>query len=163
MTTKYYVDTNGVYIGAFDGAHGVDISTYIEVPEAPVNANYTWDGTAFICPLATAKATKIGTVDARTGQLIGVGFTFDNTQFSLSANAQINWVGMKTLESLITWPLNITTITDGEYSLSQANLNSFVGTAKGSVQAHLDSGRALKVQINACTTLAAVAAITDTR
>lgn len=164
--TKYYVDGSGNYIGAFCGAHGIDVSAYTEVPNAPSDATHIWNGTTFLPPTITldaAKAAKIQAIDMRTVQLIGSGFTFDGSEFSLSANAQINWIGMKTLESLINWPLNITTKSDNQHSLPQSQLNSFVGTAKGVVQAHLDSGRALKVSVNACTTTAEVDAITDTR
>ena len=164
--TKYYVDGSGNYIGAFCGEHGVDLSTYTEVPVAPVSASYIWNGTNFLPPtisLEQAQLSKIQAIDFRTVQLISVGFTYDGKEFSLSTNAQVNWIGMKTLESLISWPLNITTKKDNQHSLPQTELNTFVGTAKGVVQSHLDSGRALKVATNACTTVAEVDAIVDNR
>ena len=40
MTTKYYVDVNGNYIGAFDGEHGMDLTAYVEVSSAPVKKLY---------------------------------------------------------------------------------------------------------------------------
>lgn len=109
------------------------------------------------------KIKKITEVDAKTVQLIGQGFNFDNETFSLSQAAQINWVGLKTLESLLSWPVSITTKSDDEYQLSQANLDSFIGAGKAVVQTNLDSGRQLKVQINAATTEAELDAIQDNR
>lgn len=39
--TKYYVDGNGVYQGAWDGSEPKGL---IEVPEAPADARQTWNG-----------------------------------------------------------------------------------------------------------------------
>lgn len=113
--------------------------------------------------LAQLKSKKISEIDIKTGELISGGFTFDNEQFSLSLAAQKNWLGLKVLESLVTWPVSVTTITDGEYSLSQANLIPFMGTGQATLQANLNSGRALKIQINQAVDKEAVNAITDGR
>lgn len=45
--TKYYVDGSGNYMGGFDGDHGVDVSAWTEVPNAPEDAAETWDGTQY--------------------------------------------------------------------------------------------------------------------
>jgi len=113
--------------------------------------------------LETNKKAKIECIDLRTATLIAGGFSFDGNTFSLSQNAQINWVGLKTLESVLTWPVNITTKGDNQYSLEQADLDTFMGTGLAAKQAHLDSGRALKIQVNAAADQAALDAVVDNR
>lgn len=113
--------------------------------------------------LSDNKEARRKAIDAKTVQLIGQGFTFDSNTFSLSEPAQLNWVGLKTLEAALTWPVNITTKDDKQYSLTQANLDSFMGTGLAAKQAHLDSGRALKLQVDAATDQATLDAIVDNR
>lgn len=113
--------------------------------------------------LAMTKEEKNAAIDLKTKALICQGFTFDGAVFSLSLKAQINWLGIKTLEALTTWPVTITTIDDNSYSLAQADLDSFMSQALGTKQSHLDSGRALKVQVNAATTVEGVDAVVDNR
>jgi hypothetical protein len=131
--------------------------------------NLVWDGTSITKATLDAewldfyKNLKIAEIDERTVELIGLGFTFDSKHFSLSENAQTNWIGMKTMELLLTWPIEITTSGDESYSLTLANLNSFSGTALGTKQAHLDSGRALKILALAATDEAGVDAVVDNR
>lgn len=125
---------------------GTDISHYTEVPV-----------------LDELKAQRNGEIDQKTAALIAQGFLFDSKVFSLSIYAQSNWTNLKNLEELLTWPVDVTTITDEEYSLSQANMPAFVGTAAATIQAHYDSGRALKLQINAASTKAEIDAIIDNR
>ena len=102
-------------------------------------------------------------IDTRTQELILGGFTFDSQVFSLSERAQINWTGLRTMEDVLTWPVSITTMADSAYSLTQANLVPFLGTGLAVKQSHLDSGRALKIQINAAVDEAAIDAVIDTR
>lgn len=113
--------------------------------------------------LSDLKVKKNAVIDARTQELIAQGFTFDGHGFSLSPAAQMNWSGLKTFETLLTWPVKVTASGDVEYSLAQANLIPFVGTALGTVAAHYTSGRALKLQVNACETAAQVEAVVDSR
>lgn len=113
--------------------------------------------------LADNKATKNLAIDTRTVQLIGAGFTYDSKTFSLSTSAQMNWVGLKTLESLFTWPVDISTKDDNEYSLVQANLDAFLDAGRLAIQGHLDSGRTLKVSVADAVDQTALDAVTDTR
>lgn len=42
MSTKYYIDTNGNFIGGYEGEHGIDVSAYIEISNPPpVHASQT--------------------------------------------------------------------------------------------------------------------------
>jgi len=113
--------------------------------------------------LAARKVTKNAAIDANTMVLIAGGFTYDSTTFSLSEYAQINWTVLKTLESLFTWPVDISTKADGEYSLTQANLDAFLDAGRLAVQGPMDSGRALKLSVNAAADQAALDAVVDTR
>jgi hypothetical protein len=109
------------------------------------------------------KLDKNEQIDSRTSELIGTGFTFDSEQFSLSQPAQINWMGLKTMQALLTWPVTLTTTSDTSYDLEEANLDNFVGTGSTTVQTHLASGRTLKESVLAATDKAGVDAVVDTR
>ena len=113
--------------------------------------------------LESLKNEKILEIDTRTEELIAEGFVFDSNRFSLSLAAQKNWLGLKVLESLLTWPVSITTFDDGVYLLSSTKLTYFLSTGEGVVQAHLDSGRLLKTQVINAVDKTALAAIVDNR
>jgi len=113
--------------------------------------------------LASNKAARYNAVDFRTTQLIEAGFTYASKSFSLSGPAQLNWLTLQAIANKFTWPVKISTLDNGEYSLEQVNLDAFAQIAKDKTQGHLDSGRALKLQINAATTQAALDAVVDTR
>ena len=49
MTTRYFVDGAGVYIGGFDGVDPPDGA--VGVPMAPDDARCIWDGSAWIAPV----------------------------------------------------------------------------------------------------------------
>lgn len=50
---KFYIDSNGAFIGAFDG---VIPENGIEVPTAPNHAHDKWDGNAWVAALIVPKA-----------------------------------------------------------------------------------------------------------
>ena len=114
-------------------------------------------------PLEDCKAKRILEIDYKTRQLIDVGFTFDGQSFSLSSSAQLNWVGMKASMDILSFPVSLTTKDDISYDLSQANALPFLGLALSAKQAHLDSGRSLKVSIKGAATYAVLDAIVDAR
>lgn len=113
--------------------------------------------------LESVRTKRIKEVDNHTQQLIGGGFLFDGKMFSLSANAQLNWVAMSSSSDLLTWPVDITTIDDQEYSLSLAASPGFYLTALGTKQYYLDTGRALKIAMYAAVDTTELAAIVDPR
>lgn len=115
-----------------------------------------------IC-LVEKKALKIKQIDLKTYQLIGSGFIYDGNSFSLSPNAQLNWLGIKALETLISFPLDITTMSDSSYTLTANNVNTFVGTAVYVVQTALTNGRTLKLAVNAATNQSELDAVVDNR
>lgn len=102
-------------------------------------------------------------IDIKTATLILQGFEYDSTQFSLSKMAQLNWQVLKNNTSSFTWPMDISTKNNYKYSLLENNVGSFWNAAKNKVKQHLDSGRALKVQIYDASTQEEVDAIVDNR
>jgi hypothetical protein len=120
----------------------------------------TWFDTIL---LEEKKKIRIVEIDKRTQDIIAEGFEFDSHQFSLSLNAQINWSGLLTLQSMLTWPMAVTTFDDNEYVLELSNLPSFIATGKAVILNAINTGRAIKVQVNAATTLEELNAIVDTR
>jgi hypothetical protein len=114
-------------------------------------------------PLANLRSRRYAEIDQRTTALIEAGFTYDGEQFSLSAAAQLNWISLKIMGVLYTWPVDIGTLTNGEYSLTQVNIDAFEQASRDAIQGHLSSGRNLKIQITDAVDKVAVDAITDER
>lgn len=113
--------------------------------------------------LSEYKTKKHGEIDLKTQSLINKGFSFQNKDFSLSREAQLNWMSLMTMQAMYTWPVALGTIDGNEYLLSLANMQSFVGTALGTVKSRLDSGRNLKVSVSNCLTIKEVDSIIDNR
>lgn len=134
-----------------------ELSTSEESELGSIISSYSPD------PLPSAKSLKVSEIDVKTETLISEGFQFDNETFSLSLEAQKNWLALKSLESMFTFPVEITTLDNKAYSLQQTNLDSFVGLGIQTVQGHLNSGRALKEQVCNATTLSEIDNIVDNR
>lgn len=113
--------------------------------------------------LPNEKALKVQAIDARTREIIAGGFAFDGHQFSLSTQAQTNWLGLISLQSMFSWPVSVTTNADTAYSLAQANIGAFVGTGCGTIAAAIGSGRALKIAANAASNRTELEAVVDSR
>ena len=117
--------------------------------------------------VSAAKIAKKADIDAKTGALIAGGFDYDNHHFSLSPGAQMNLVGLqKGIDAgAITFPHKMSTDDASiEYSVpDEAAYTAIYLTAVGTVKAAMDSGRALKLLVAACTTLAEVEAVEDLR
>jgi hypothetical protein len=128
----------------------------------------TWDEISSSEDLSIQKDIKIKSIDTRTGQLIGAGYTYASKQFSLSANAQRWLAGLKAGLDLLQpsdYPLRINTIDDSDnYDIADENdAKALFGTALATVKSRLASGTALKDSVRAATTVAEVAAVEDTR
>ena len=105
-------------------------------------------------------------VDKRTNELIDVGFVYNGNVFSLSAEAQMNWVALKQADTLgfITYPVGISTKDDREHILvDTVDLVAFYVVGLATIKTAIDSGRILKVLINDAVDEMAVASIQDTR
>ncbi len=124
--------------------------------------------------LSGYKTAKVTAVDAKTDELIALGFTFDSMQFSLSLGAQMKMVGTHQIKDALalTYPINWNSIDDEDvyaigagtdHAADAAILDAFYLTGLGTLRAHLDSGTALKDSVRAATTIAAVDAVVDSR
>lgn len=113
--------------------------------------------------LVERKATKNFNIDLRTQAIIAEGFVFDGELFSLSLKAQMNWLGLSTLQALFQWPMAVTTDDDKEYHLSLLDLIPFITTGSGKVADTIGSGRALKLRVNAAQDQDMIDAVVDNR
>tara|TARA_Y100000593_G_scaffold90933_1_gene178502 strand:+ start:698 stop:1060 length:363 start_codon:yes stop_codon:yes gene_type:complete len=108
------------------------------------------------------RSYRIAAVAARTQELIEKGFVYDGHTFGLSADDQTKWLALRTLVTDLVWPVTISPTT-GEYSLERTNLDSFLTSALSVVQGYKDSGRALRLQLEAANDLDTMIDIVDSR
>jgi len=113
--------------------------------------------------LAEAQKVKNKEIDDKTGELISKGFEFDSETFSYSDKAQLNWTAMKAAADMLVYPIELSTLDDGEYSLTEANSAGFFAAAISTKQDHLNSGRALRKQVRQAITIAEVDQVVDNR
>lgn len=133
------------------------------------------DGTAVehyseVEELEPLKIARMNDIDARTVQLIDVGFEYpadSGNIFSLSLEAQAKMTAAHCVrdDPLMAYPQRWNT-RDNSGAVTVADsaaLHAFYMTAIGTVRFHLDSGTALKDSIRAATTRAEVDAVVDNR
>jgi hypothetical protein len=120
--------------------------------------------------LPDVKRARCRLVDERTTELITQGFEFppeSGNVFSLSAEAQSNLLGLKTMASDpgFTYPVEYNLLDDsGTYSIpDEATALAFYATAVATKRARLDSGTAIKNQIRAAVSETEVLAVEDNR
>jgi len=115
--------------------------------------------------LAEYKAFRVSEIDKRTGELIALGYVYQGVTFPLSQNGQINLLGMITTKDFLHYPIGLNNIDDtAVYQIQDAtDLGNLYMTALGTKKAKLDSGTALKTQINAAIDESAVSLIIDNR
>jgi len=115
--------------------------------------------------LAEYKAFRNEEIDAKTEQLIAIGYNYAGHVFPLSLNGQINLLGMITFKDALTYPVALNNINDtAVYNItSSADLIQLYGTALATKKARLDAGTVLKTQINAAIDELAVSLIIDNR
>lgn len=87
-------------------------------------------------------------VDKKTQALIAQGFKFKRSIFSLSQNAQINWMALKNQYDMNLMPIEIEiSRLDGKaYILKKEDFLDFYTAAFTTVKDILDAGRALRVK-----------------
>ena len=115
--------------------------------------------------LDVLKGIRHRQIDEKTDSLIAAGFTYNTKTFSLSANAQLTWLGMYTSRVDLSYPVTVNTIDDADTeSLTDANeVAAFYAAGLAQIRTHLDSGTALKQQVTAATDTAGVDAVVDNR
>ena len=116
------------------------------------------------------KAARFAEIDARTDELVGLGFEYppsSGQRFSLSAPAQMKLLAADAQrdDPLFTYPVVWNSLSDaGSISLpDSATLHGFVLTAVGTVRAVLDSGTTIKDAVRAASTKVALDAVVDPR
>lgn len=111
-----------------------------------------------------AKKDKNLKIDEKTQQIIAQGFPFASKRFSLSQNAQTNWTNMYINKSILSKPLTVTTNDDEAFQLeTESDIQNFYMTGLVYVQSIINSGRALKLSVNNCSTLEEIENIVDER
>ncbi len=143
------------------------------VPSAPALAGYLCpacakenspSGTAIGDPaLPDVQQNIIALVDEETGRRVSMGFEYPPASgliFSLSANAQINWLGLGLKADLITYPYVIRTIDDVDsYSIvDAADAQNVVNSAFYGKETCINQGRVVKVNVLAAADATAAAA-----
>lgn len=117
--------------------------------------------------LATAKREKLLAIDARTTQLIELGFVFQGHRCSLSLAAQSKLIGLETLRSdpMMAYPIAYNSLDDSEaFMLPDASaVHAIFLTAADTLRARIDSGTALKNAVRAATSYEDCMAIVDLR
>jgi hypothetical protein len=145
----------------------LDFATTLSAPEVATLEQAIVDHKTGTNELEVARAKKVAAIDARTDELISLGFTYASKQFSLTLTAQAKMMGTHQVKDnpALVYPINWNTIDDADvYAIQNAaDLAGFYLTGLGTVRARLDSGTALKDQVRAAATVAAVDAIVDSR
>ena len=109
---------------------------------------------------------KIVEIDKKTQEIIDKGFSYNGKVFSLSSNAQLNWLGLKLgdAENLVLFPVSITTKFDEEYKIiDKDEMKVFYGMGLGYVKSIVDAGRDLKISAKAATSIEELNNIKDNR
>ena len=120
--------------------------------------------------LNDSKTLRYVEIDNRTQELIKQGYAHDSKIFSLSANAQINWLGLREALSVglivdpTDFPIAVSTKNDESHDIvDAAELITMFNIAFATKKGHLDSGRTLRLQLAAAVDKTALDAIEDTR
>jgi hypothetical protein len=155
LESCHFTEDNLNVVAVFDEALPTEEETALEA----INSGHAI--------LQATKDTKTKAIDKKTSELIGNGFVYDSTVFSLSLESQTKLAGSHQVkdEPEFTYPVKWNS-KDDKNTKSLANsseMRAFYLTALGTVRVHLDSGTTLKDQVRAATTVAEVDAIVDDR
>jgi len=114
------------------------------------------------------KRVKLAQIDMRTKRLIYQGAPWPPKApvaiMSLSDEAQRNWIALMVVSSGLSYPYAVTTIDDNQYNFGDVTeLQQFCLYCLSVVSGRIATGRTLKLQVNACTTIQQLDAIVDNR
>jgi hypothetical protein len=111
-----------------------------------------------------AKTRKKREVDIKTKKLINKGFTYKENLISLSAEAQINWLGVFCSRFFLSYPYKATTKDDKEFVLeNQSDVEIFYFSGVSFVNNVISAGRELKIEIDLLVSLEEVMMFQDLR
>lgn len=112
------------------------------------------------------RAAKVAAIDARTLELLGMGFTHGAVKLSCSDSFAIIYLGgLKMIDlGLITWPMAFATVDGKPYTIMDAAdfQSIFLGAANALMTIRV-SGTLLRNAVLAATTKADIDAVVDTR
>jgi hypothetical protein len=109
------------------------------------------------------KGMRIVLVRKKTEALIlEHGFIYDGATFNLDTASIQKWLALRAMQAELTWPVEVSPRV-GSYSLTEANLSAFLMAGMAVVQGYKDSGRALRLQLEAATTMSEMIDIVDDR
>lgn len=110
--------------------------------------------------LPAAKSAKRLLIDVETQEAIYAGFTFDGHHFSLSDNAQRNWLALaeQVRTGNLALPYSVSTSSDTQYLLTGDQFSNFIAAAFTKPSIAIGTGRLRKSVLEAATTLAEVEA-----
>lgn len=120
-------------------------------------------------PLDDQKKTHKIQIDSKTSLIIACGFIYDTYCFSLSDSAQNNWNRLqgRYADGKLAFPQHVTaSINEDEvdYELTTATkLIAFMDVYDAAVEQAVNTGRALKLNIQAATTQEELDAVVDNR
>ncbi len=82
MTTKYYVDVSGNYLGGYDGVTPPSGSTEVAWP--PIDGRMVWSGTAWDYPLPVAQTRKCADANTLRVAKLKTGIMFQTKAYDAS-------------------------------------------------------------------------------
>lgn len=129
---------------------------------------HRWTGTEYevVWVLSELKRIKNDEINIRTRELISGGVTYMGRVFPLEIPDQSTWHGIfnAVAAGVATYPIKVMDADDEPMYLSDAqSFQQMYFYGFGAVGQILESGRAIKAQVNACTTKAEIDAIVDPR
>jgi hypothetical protein len=116
--------------------------------------------------LDDAKAAKRDAIDQKTRDIISLGAPYDGRIFSMDIPDQSTWHGLfnAVLAGQMAYSFNVVDMQSQPYMVTSAeHFNQLYFTGFAYVAQVLAGGRALKAQVNACSSKDGVAAVSDDR
>jgi hypothetical protein len=123
---------------------------------------YQGDEPAYVISLDEAKFIKKNAIQEKTETLLYAGFTFDNKTFGLTSDESRKWLGLRLAQSS-EFPINVVSKEGQIEQLNDSTVIDFYNAAFNRARNIEEGGGALKYQVNQCTTIEQVNAITDNR
>jgi len=117
--------------------------------------------------LRRARELRFGEVDAKTDQIFGGGFEYPGSgvRLSLSSEAQSRMIGLMVIRDQATYPIRWNALDDASFVdlLGPNDVITLFGSGAAALRSYVDGGTAIKNEIRAATTVAAVMAVVDPR
>lgn len=174
-STKQFREDDGTGQARENEIRNPDLSAVAGIPQSrwivdgdTLRAPNEQESAAFdAADLQAAKVAKLDAINAKTGQLIEAGSVVINgVAISTALTNQVSLQGIDSIVSkgLATFPQPISATNGVVYSIaSQTDLDRIGGLVATFVMTTKAAGRALRLQVLSCTTLAEVAAVEDNR